>query len=413
MKAAKLKTLTTALTLIATISFTSIVFAEDVVIPVVSKPSVLQEGTQRDLTPAQISELLPWAKNSKIFLSDLLDNLQNISSSDKVDRMVEGIKQVVGESAPKNSELLMRYSLNRALAINDILKNEMDNNAVGTIDAQIRVLVASIKLAIKYYDADMQTLSKKASTPYITYGLDYFSFLNEINKSIFDASAQYSVQRTSLEWLQWDLYRDLNNISYAAHIVKINNNLKLLPTKKISDVQAITYIRQMKQLIGSLSLNNKKNNEAPPSNDPLGNMLSSKNFERCYELRAATVSAGEAADGCINLIKNTRFNFLDEQFNNCHKLYYNDYSSVTAVDKCVSNVRENPSFDYASENFKSCFSLMNATVSSSESATSCRNLIENTKFDFTNSSFLQCHQIYSGSLSSATAVSKCIEKMRN
>lgn len=408
MKTSKLKTLTTTLALITSMSFTSVVWAEDVAIPVISKPAVLQEGTQRDLTAAQIADLLPWAKDSKVFLSDLLDSLHNISSQDKVDRMVEGIKQVVGESAPKNSELLMRYSLNRALAVNDIIKKEMDSNQVGTIDAQIRVLTTSIKLAIKYYDADMLTLSQKAPIQFITYGLDYFSFLSELNKSIFDASAQYSIQRTSLEWLQWDLYRDLNNASYAAQIVKINNNLKLLPTKKVSDAQAITYIRQMKQMSESLSLTVRE--RAQVSNN-LGNILESASFKNCYSLKATTLSSAEASDACINLTKNTGFDFTNDQFLTCHQLYNKTLSSSVAVDVCMANMNKSPSFDYTSRNFNNCYSLENATLSSAESTNRCLESIEKTQFDYTNDSFLQCHQIYNRTLSSSAAVAKCINLM--
>lgn len=412
MKTVKLKTITTALALIATMSFSAIVSADDVVVPIVSRPSVLQEGTQRDLTPAQVAELLPWAKNSKVFLMDLLESLQNISSADKVDRMVEGIKQVVGESAPKNSELLMRYSLNRALVVNDIIKKEMDANEVGAIDAQIRVLASSIKLAIKYYDTDMLTLSQKSSTPYITYGLDYFSFLTELNKSIFDASAQYSIQRTSLEWLQWDLYRDLNNTSYASHIVKINNNLKLLPTKKITDAQAITYIRQMKQLSEALELVlvNRESSNVKQS-DALGSILNSKSFKQCYELSYATISSAAAVDFCRKAISISNFDFTDNQFLRCHELAYKTISSHESIVRCKAYAERSPSFDYTSKSFQKCHELMYATVSSVAALGTCKDSIERKGWDYTNSTFLQCHELYYKTTSSAAAVSKCIDMM--
>jgi hypothetical protein len=254
MKATSFKQFTTTLMLITTMSFSSVLYAEEVALPVISKPAILQEGTQRELTAAQVAELLPWAKDSKIFLNDLLTHIQSLSSADKVDRLIEGIKTVVGESAPKNSELLMRYSLNRALVLNEILTKQMGADEVGTIDVQIRVLTLSIKLAMKYYETDMLTLSKKSVTPFVVFGLDYFSFLTELNKSVFDASAQYSIQRTSLEWLQWDLYRDLNNTAFAPQIVKINNSLKIFPSKKLTDAQSISYIRQMKAVSQELKV---------------------------------------------------------------------------------------------------------------------------------------------------------------
>lgn len=247
-----MKTLTT-LTLLAVLSTGFVVkAAEEITLPVISKPAVLEEGTQRTLTQAQINEILPWAKDSKIFLNDLLDNIQGLSTNDKIDRLVEGISNTVGESAPKNSELLMRYALNRGLVLNEILSKEMGADEVGTADAKLRVLKSSVLMAIKFYDTDMATLSKKSVAPFVIFGLEYFEFLTELNKSIFDASAQYAIQRTALEWLQWDLYRDLNNASYAAQIVKINNALKTFTTKKMTDAQSIASIRQMKALANQL-----------------------------------------------------------------------------------------------------------------------------------------------------------------
>ncbi len=238
----------------ATLSFATVLKAEDIALPVISKPAILDEGTQRELSAAQIAELLPWAKDSKLFLTDLLDNIQGLSTTDKIDRLVEGLQQVVGESAPKNSELLMRYALNRGLVINEILSKEMSDDVVGTADAKLRVLKSSIQMAIKYYDTDMAILAKKTVAPYVIFGLDYFEFLTELNKSVFDASAQYAIQRTAFEWLQWDLYRDLNNAAYAPQIVKINNSLKTFSNKKLTDAQSIASIRQMKKIAQQLNV---------------------------------------------------------------------------------------------------------------------------------------------------------------
>lgn len=251
----KTKTKLTAIALLSTMTLSTFLKADDVIIPIISKPAVLEEGTQKELTAAQIAELLPWAKDSKLFLTDLLDNTQGLPTSEKIDRLLDGIKQVVGESAPKNSELFMRYVLNRAIVLHDLLEKEMDADTVGTADAKSRILVLSIKMAIKYYDADMAKLTNNKSTaPYASFGVEYFNFLTELNRSIFDASAEYNIERTSLEWLQWDLYRDLGNATYASQILKINNALKTFPSTKLTDVQSINYIRQMKKIIQKMSI---------------------------------------------------------------------------------------------------------------------------------------------------------------
>jgi hypothetical protein len=244
----------TTLLILSSLGFSTMIKADEVMMPVITAPSVLKEGTQTTLSAAQIAELLPWAKNSRVFLTDLQESVQNLNMADKIDRLVDGITSTVTESSTKKSELLMRYILNRGLVVHNILNQKMDADAVGTQDVKLRVLRNTIVMALKYYDTDMETLSKGTAAPFILFGMDYFNFLNDLNKSIFAASAQYSIQRTALEWLQWDLYRDLNNASVASQIVKINNNLKIFPTTKLSDKQSISYIAQMKQLAQQLDI---------------------------------------------------------------------------------------------------------------------------------------------------------------
>lgn len=248
-----MKTTINMLLLSATLLSTA-VKAEEISLPKIAAPLALQEGIQRELTASQIAELLPWAKDSKIFLVDLLDAVSSLPMDQKIESLQAGISQVVVESAPKQSEMIMRYSLNRALVLSEILTKETNEGEVGTSDAKARLLIASIKLALKYYDSDMANLSSKKALPYAAFGIEYFQFLTELNKSIFDASAQYTIQRTAMEFLQWDLYRDVNNTSYAPQIVKINSGLKRYPTKKMSDAYAINYIRQMKKDVQNLGI---------------------------------------------------------------------------------------------------------------------------------------------------------------
>ena len=238
---------------LATLSFSQ-VYAEEIVLPKMQNVAALQEGTETELSAIQIAELLPWAKDSKIFLVDLLENTNSLPTDQKIERLVEGIKQVVIESAPKQAELIMRFTLNRALVLNDVLASEMSDVAVGTSDAKVRLLLSSIRLALKYHDSDIAKITKGVALPYAQFGIEYFSFLHELNKSIFDASAQYKVQRSALGFLQNDLNRDLNNTIYANQILKINNTLKLYKAKKMSDAQALSNIRQMKKVIEQLNL---------------------------------------------------------------------------------------------------------------------------------------------------------------
>jgi hypothetical protein len=233
---------------------THAIASDEIILPVISKPAQLDEGTQRTLTQSQINELLPWTKNSRIALIDLLEELNDISSiKDRIEHLDNGIKSVVSESS-SSSELFMRYVLNRALVLQETLKKETNENTIGIADVKFRVLLTSVKMAIKYYDIDAKTLSNQSNMNFASFGAVYSSFLIDLNKSVFDASAQYTIHKIILEWLSWDLYRDLENKSYASQIVQISTFMKTLPASKITDTQSLVYIRKMRNLEEKLEI---------------------------------------------------------------------------------------------------------------------------------------------------------------
>ena len=246
-------TLLTFAIALATLSTSSFALAEEVTLPVISRPNLLLEGIQTSLSDAQVKELLPWAKNSKVTLSELLEDVHDLSINDKIQHLNDGVIDVVSQSTP-TSELFMRYILNRSLVLLETLKNETDERSVGVSDVKLRILTASIKMAIKYQDKDTRMLSNKSKMTFASFGVNYFNFLLDLNKSIFDASAQYKIHQISLEWLAWDLYRDLDSNSYAAQIVKIHKFVKALPKGSLTDTQSMVYIRKMRDLQEKLNV---------------------------------------------------------------------------------------------------------------------------------------------------------------
>jgi hypothetical protein len=253
IKIAKLKSLTIAL--VALMSFCALSNADEVTLPVVSRPSALQEGIQRDLTEVEIAELLPWARDSRTSLAELLSGEELYSHQENLDRLITGVRAVLKDNSSKNAELLMRYILSRGLAINTILDKEMANTSVGSADVKLRVMKTTIQMAVSYYDMDEALLVKKTKQQLAIFGLEYYEFLTTLNKSIFDASAQYQIQKTALEWFLWDLYRDLNNTKYAPLIIKINSGLKLYPAKTVNDTDAVESIRKMKKMALKFDIN--------------------------------------------------------------------------------------------------------------------------------------------------------------
>ena len=237
------------------INLNTMVKADDFFLPEISAPiENILEGIETKLTLEDIAEILPWAKNSKSRLDDLLENTEANFSKDSLERiLVSGIQKIVNSSGPKHTELLMRYVLNRAIKIHEILVNETNTKEIGVLDQRIRFLVQSIELAKYYYKSDLDFLNQGRENfrplNFAYFGIRYSHFLGELSKSLFDASAQYQIERLNLGFLQWDLYRDLENKKYAPVINKIYNQLDVLPVESPSnDQSSVSFIRKIKKI---------------------------------------------------------------------------------------------------------------------------------------------------------------------
>ncbi|MBI2606434.1 MAG: hypothetical protein HYW49_10175 [Deltaproteobacteria bacterium] len=238
-------------------------------VPLITPPAGFSEGTETKLTDVQIVDLVPWAKNSKRDLEELLLDADTIGSPVVKKRtLLAGIQNLVISSQPLKSELLMRYVLNRALVVNTEIENEAiaQNSGkapIGIVDQQIRLLTLSAKMAVKYFESDLAFLNgavtKKdvnlVTLPYASFGLEYAEFLMNLNNSITDASAQYNIGVIALGLLQWDLYRDQNKVAFADSITKINSFLKTIPERANGqdDNQSAVYVRQIKRRFQSVT----------------------------------------------------------------------------------------------------------------------------------------------------------------
>lgn len=220
-------------------------------------PYALQEGLETSLTDAQIQELLPWAYNTRDILSDLLDRVSQLPVSERNSRLKYEINDVVLKSAPKQTELFMRYILNRAVLVNDILTREHKGNQIGLEDLRYTMFKRSIQMALKYYKSDIELLTGNVQNNlelFSSFGFEYAKFLREIDNSIIDASAQFAVSRLVLELLHYDLFRDINRNKYSAQIVRIksflDSNIPKEPSERAS--VNIKYIKEMKALMNDI-----------------------------------------------------------------------------------------------------------------------------------------------------------------
>lgn len=208
----------------------------------------LGEGVDRGLTDEQVAQLYPWARNAKNSLEEALEISQNFPIEEKALFLSQQIEDVVFESV-SNSQLLMRYILNRGLMFYGIIKENSHPNSLSALQASSMLLTASIHLALDYYQHDLDYLRARTRLNFegfAKFGNRYASMIFWLNESIIDAGAQYLVGRAALEILQWDYYRDLNREHYAMQIVTIQNALKLLPSS--ADLPSSDFLKLTRQV---------------------------------------------------------------------------------------------------------------------------------------------------------------------
>lgn len=230
----------------------------------IAKPTtVLNEGLETTLTEEQIESILPWANNSKVFIEDLFAMVKVSTFEEALNELRNGYTDVVLSSAPDNAQVLLRFSLNRGLEYTKILKREVEENSVGLVDTQTRILKVAGQLALNHFASDLLLLEKKTDNlvdlkfKYAIYGLDFAGKMLHVAKSVIDASAQHAIFLTTLKFLQVDLYRDLDRNRFAVEIRKIQNLLKTVDREaKKTDFELLEEVRQMKALVKALKISN-------------------------------------------------------------------------------------------------------------------------------------------------------------
>ena len=197
------------------------------------------EGTETHLSPQELASIAVWAKNSQADLKDLLQSTREQSPGQAKTLLVHGIRDVVLASAPKSTEMLMRFALNRAIKAVETMDQSGHSERPGEADQEVRVLTRSIEFALAYYQNDLAYLNSETSNagsaqnpsllPYAKFGGEYAQFLMSVNESLINARAQYSIGMMVLGFLQVDLDRDAKKTEYAGAIEKIERMRKLWP----------------------------------------------------------------------------------------------------------------------------------------------------------------------------------------
>lgn len=427
-------------------------------LPVISPPAGFEEGTQTSLSGAQISELLPWAQNSESALRDLKETVLPLSPEAAKAAYLKGLQDVVLASAPKQTELLMRYVLYRALKI----QKEIDTSA-HDLTQELRVLSLSVDLAVRYYQSDIAFLNGRVekreamvNPDYAEFGLRYAAFLMAVDDSLLNASAQYNVAVMAMGLLQWDLYRDVNKMAYAPAIIKIQNMLKTLPenipTASGRDVEAVRALRAVKMIYRSVlaQLNAQRKQLEPetvltkegevvvptrptppakPSvgrkpgpHGPAGRSATTGRAEllygdsgimkKCLPFYNATYTTEDAANRCIEVIQSGFDSFDDPVFKECHLKMNNTYTSAKAADSCVVYSQQGKLAYFKQDYFCACYKYLNNSLTAADAIIKCVDYADQ-KFDFfEDTSFKKCVELENRTLTSYDSVKQCIHYQR-
>ncbi len=220
--------------------------------------AIYSEGTETALSQEEIDALLPWAHDSKLTIERQLQRANGLSVERKFTQLHQSILRIVGDVQNKKGNLLVRFILNRSLKLIEILDHETSSTAVGIIDTKVRILVESMKLALEYHGADIKFLQKNAHLPFSQFGKSYFRFLNQLNYSIFDISAQFRIQFFALELLHVDLNRGLDSSEHAQVILEIRNTLAEIPKDINDDMDMRFQLAELRKLIEILKLSGKE-----------------------------------------------------------------------------------------------------------------------------------------------------------
>ena len=213
----------------------------------------LEEGLHSGVSQDKIDSIREWAINSYHVLNDTRALRGDMTVSEEVAFLQNTIVNTVIASSPKRSETLMRWSLNRALKVLEILDEETNSGNPGVVDAKLRVLRKSVDFALDYYEDDIRYLSRSSNVSvridYANFGVQYYLFLSDLNKSVLDASAQYKISRFALIQLQGDLDRDSQQDRFAFDIVLIYQQLKnFTDDSSQSDQVLLKRVRAIKKL---------------------------------------------------------------------------------------------------------------------------------------------------------------------
>ena len=212
-------------------------FAQD------TPPSIFDEGVEATIRPEDIGEDVKlWAQNTALKFKKLLSQIKKLSVSEKRNLMLKTIQESVEEAQGKRELLLMRFTLNRALRLEQEFRQDDDALVLN------HILLPAVKQAILLYEqSDLPYLEANRGKPegeieppayaaYTKINIGYLLNASNMNKTL---EGQFHVLGLSLAWIGNDLLRSpkaRRNSINADLILKIQNILEELKTTPPSQI---------------------------------------------------------------------------------------------------------------------------------------------------------------------------------
>ncbi len=215
--------------------------------------SAVREGTQVQLSPSEVADLKQWVENAKQELTLLQDDTLRGTLEQRRKMIIQEFEAIVNRSSKKENELLTRYTLNRALEIDELVG---ESPAPSELQSLVSFLDSTIVLAKSFYTDDQKYLEAigrrekpELQLPMAVFAHQYAENLLEFSRTFVRPSLEYQITYKALGWLANDLNseRNLLRIQFAESITRIARLQGRYPeTAKDEDAELLQSIRKLK-----------------------------------------------------------------------------------------------------------------------------------------------------------------------
>ncbi len=171
------------------------------------------------------------------------------------------IKLVIPRSAPRPTEQLARYALNRGQnavkLINSMIPGAADGKPVGIVESKNDILTYALQWAVKFYVSPLEQyikmrkgLAGRYERPLAEFGLKFADGMCAQIDQIPNEKAKYGLMLDTMKRLKADLYYDINQSQYRRELKELYIQLSTFdPVEKIEDGAVELGLANLRQLL--------------------------------------------------------------------------------------------------------------------------------------------------------------------